>query len=498
MPMKSELGRLVELQDGAFGTVYAVPQYELRGDEGTALAYKEYKATVSGQGGVTAERAAALKRAVDFRRRDRRGQAELDKYFAWPWETVKDDATGEVCGFLMPLAQQDFFWHEGNPSGKPRTLDWLISPEPNWRAQGVDLSALGVTERLFLMAQLVFAIDLLHKRGWVFGDLSFPNGAFALDPPRLMLFDCDDAADLTDRNRKQPHSPNWLPPECRPGRPPHLQDTQTDVYKLGLAIVRCLNPARGASTTFDVGRLRGILDSTGIDLVTRALLDHGQRPDAEELFEYLWSFTEPRIVPPRIVTAGLATSLVMRGAQARVLWQIEKATEVKLLLGENPPQVVREIPDPANFPDSAPCAVTRSGQLTVRAANPYGSDEHLVGDVALYEIPPFTVDFTQLPRLDIPPIPAFPAEFPVVELPTAGFPSMQKIPSMPNLGLADMLRHFYPDPTLMVPPPHIDDAVLDSSYSVVEHIRTETERYIADTRGKLAAHRARKWKIKNG
>ena len=31
---------------------------------------------------------------------------------------------------------------------------------------------------------------------WVYGDLSFKNAAFAIRPPRMILLDCDGAADL--------------------------------------------------------------------------------------------------------------------------------------------------------------------------------------------------------------------------------------------------------------------------------------------------------------
>ena len=48
-----------------------------------------------------------------------------------------------------------------------------------------------------LLAQLVYDVARLHKQGWVYGDLSFKNAAFAISPPRMILLDCDGAADLT-------------------------------------------------------------------------------------------------------------------------------------------------------------------------------------------------------------------------------------------------------------------------------------------------------------
>ena len=101
------------------------------------------------------------------------------------------------------------------------------------------------TDRLVLLAQLVYAIALLHEHGWVYGDLSFKNAAFALSPPRMILLDCDGAAYLHNPHREQAHSLGWEPPECAQR---NVQDKATDVYKLGLAILRCLNPGRGAAT----------------------------------------------------------------------------------------------------------------------------------------------------------------------------------------------------------------------------------------------------------
>jgi hypothetical protein len=110
----------------------------------------------------------------------------------------------------------------------------------------VDIRNIDKTERLILLTKLACAIGLLHQHDWVFGNLNFSNVAFALDPPRLMLIDCDNAAALADLRRRQPSTVFWDPPECpiiprsTKWRQQELQDTVTDVYKLALAILRCL------------------------------------------------------------------------------------------------------------------------------------------------------------------------------------------------------------------------------------------------------------------
>ena len=190
-------------------------------------------------------------------------------------------------------------------------------PESFWQRNEVEavMSQVTLADRLLLMTQLAFAFAVLHKQDWVIGDFSFQNAAFALDPPRLLLIDCDDAASLSDQERRQPHTPQWAPPECQGSGAHRHQDHQTDVYKLGLAIVRYLRPEKGATTTFDPERLVGILDSTGLSLVRSALSeDRDARPTAREIFEYLKRFTDPMIASPVINYAELITPVVLRDA----------------------------------------------------------------------------------------------------------------------------------------------------------------------------------------
>jgi hypothetical protein len=127
-----------------------------------------------------------------------------------------------------------------------------------------------------------------------------------------------------------------------------------------------------------------MLVSAHNELLTRALsTDRNARPSAEELFNYLKNVTEPRLAEPRIEGAELVTSLVMRGANARVLWQIENAEEIQVFLGENPPQLVRHV-TPADSPSGCAFTVAQPGQVTVVARNRYGTAKRVAGDVALY------------------------------------------------------------------------------------------------------------------
>ena len=139
-------------------------------------------------------------------------------------------------------------------------MSWLVSSAEQRTAAQVDFGDISRTDRLVMLAQLAYVIGWLHKHGWVFGDLSFSNAVFALNPPRILLLDCDGAAALAKRGRKQSSTPFWDPPECPIEEPPggrkqDRQDDVTDVYKLGLAVLRCLTPGKGASSSRNLSRL---------------------------------------------------------------------------------------------------------------------------------------------------------------------------------------------------------------------------------------------------
>ena len=114
-----------------------------------------------------------------------------------PWST----STRGIVGSLMPLLTDDYFITLPDPPAREvRDLNWLIATPDQLQANGLEQD-IDHVERLLLLAQLCYAIGRLHKHGWVYGDLSYMNAAFALGPPRLMLLDCDGAARLTDLDR---------------------------------------------------------------------------------------------------------------------------------------------------------------------------------------------------------------------------------------------------------------------------------------------------------
>jgi serine/threonine protein kinase len=434
---RSDLGPLEEISEGGFGRVYRAPQYRLPGDPATAIAYKEFTTDVDAQ-------ARSAEKAVLFRDlMSPADRADLDRCAVWPLALVADGAA--VTGLLMPLIPADFFFDTidpftGSNTRMLRDLQWLIANPTQLAAQ--KMAPVDEIDRLVLIARLVYDIGRLHKHGWVYGDLSLMNAAYALSPPRLILLDCDGAASLTDIGRKQSHSIGWKPPECAQV---NIQDRETDVYKLGLAIMRFLNPGvEDISTKTDRRLIAGRLDPAGAGLVERAVgTDRSARPTAKELYAYLHAVVAARVAPPEVVAARLATPLRVRGMDARVELEIKNVPEVTIRVGANPPQTVQTNGQPQVHIVHSP---QTSGPVTIEAANRYGAVRVDLGELTLYELPPFDLrDLVgTLPRLPaVPTLEAFtlgalaPALASVPRVPVPEFP---KIPSVPTADLGGVIR----------------------------------------------------------
>jgi hypothetical protein len=432
---RASLGPLKELAEGGFGKVYHAERFRLPGDS-SAIAFKEFTTQV-------AEQAQAAADAVSFRDRLRpEDRADLDRCTVWPRALVEEQ--GVTVGLLMPLIGQEFFFQAvdqatGATTRKLRDLQWLIASPAQLTANGVQ--EVDETDRLVLLAQLVYDVGRLHKQDWVFGDLSFKNAAFAIRPPRMILLDCDGAADLHNQVRKQAHSFGWDPPECAQGG---LQNKATDVYKLGLAILRCLNPGKSAATMRDPSRLSGKVDATGAALIARAVeTDPAGRPTTKELYAYMRGLAAPRITPPEVITARLATPLRVRGMDARVEWEIAHVSEVTIRVGVGPPVTV---PVVANArPQIHVFPAQESGPVTLEAENRHGAVRVELGELTLYEIPPFDPKslIGTLARVAVPPLEAFTLDAlapALATVPRVAVPEIPGLPAMPTADLTSVVR----------------------------------------------------------
>lgn len=390
---ESALQPLTFLAEGGFAAVYRTP-YLMPGDT-TPLAYKKFKLKL-------AEQAKAAGEAIAFRAGlTARGRAELDEYAVWPREPVAD-ARGDVCGYLMPLIPPEFFCRKvddktGQMTSVPCNVYWLMSGARQRQAAKVNLRDVELTERLALLARLTYIIGRLHRHGLVFGDIHWENAVFALDPVRVLLVDCDGVARLDDAGREQASAMGWDPPECPlPGK--QFLDDRTDVYKLGLMILRVLAPGKGAASDRNAGRVAGILDAAGQTLIAEAVArDPGTRPSARKLYGYLRHLVTSRTVVPSVTRSRLLTPLVLRGQDARVEWQVTGATEMAISWGNARQLIV----DPARHPRGYAFRADEAGPVTLQARNRHGTVSVDLGALTIYELPSFDLTMA-LPGLDFP------------------------------------------------------------------------------------------------
>jgi len=472
MPVKKAgLGQLIPLGKGSYGEVFDAPGYHLPGDH-TALAYKEFTSEVAAQ-------ARSAKTAVVFRDwLNPADRDDLDRYTAWPRALVEEK--GNVAGLLMPRVPDEFFCRALDPDSgvmkrRPRDMQWLIASTEQRAAAQIDMPDIDYTDRLILLGRLVYAIGRLHKHGWVFGDLSFKNAVFALNPPQVLLLDCDGAAPLSDHSREQSSTPMWDPPECSltPSVVPQqdLQDERTDVYKLGLAILRCLSPGKGAASSRSVARVTGVLDPDGEALVERAVdSNRARRPSAKELYAYFRKVVAKRIQPPVVLDARLVTPFRVRGMDARLEWQIKHATEVTVTAGNGQTETITV----TGGPQSYTFRPRESGPVTIEVANRFGRLQVNLGEITLYELPPFEVRLGYLPSLEVPELRAFTLEAirPALEsMPRIQVPQVPPVPSLPTADLLGVFTETMMAVTAVpLPLPRLADAVSEAWHSVASSL----------------------------
>jgi hypothetical protein len=462
---KQQLGAMSFIAKGTFGEVYKVADYHLPGNQ-APLAFKKFTTNM-------AEQAKVAEKVVSFRDSlDAGEQAKLDRYTAWPRALVTEHGSG--CGLLMPLIPDVFFCTQMDPdtgklTSRPREMGWLITTAAQRTTAQVDVPDVDRTTRLTLLTQLAYALGLLHKHGWVFGDLSFKNAAFALAPTRFMLLDCDGAAALSDKSRKQFSTPFWQPPE------ENVQDKQddvTDVFKLGLAIMRCMTPGKGAATSRNASRLGNALDAEGTDLVTKSMSDNrDDRPTAKELFQYLRKLAASRITVPDLIRAELVTPVVLRGMDTRLTWHIEHAEKVTILAGNG--QEI-EVDLTAN-PNGYAFRPEVSGPVTVSARNRFGTASLIVGELTIYELPSFDVNLNHLPRPLIPALPRL--NLPLLDQALADRPGIVvggEVLELPDLGAMKLIEDLLPEGLIATASwPPLADIAAQVSADITDAIRAE-------------------------
>jgi hypothetical protein len=266
------------LGEGGQGKVYLLPNFRLPDALGPFV-YKEYKAH-----GLPAH---GLRTLVGKRARlGPASRARLDELAVWPLRVVEDD--GAARGVVMQRIPGTFFQERvlpgtGARSRAPREVqNLLIEPA---RAALVGVPSPTMAQRLMICRDFAAAVNFVHQLGLVVGDLNARNALFRVaQRPNVLLVDCDA---MRVRGHapvvSQLNAPDWDPPEGG-----NVLTQQTDLYKFGLFVLRCLSPRAMSSVNRDPNWARTVLDPQGMGLL-RAGLDGppSQRPSCHEWLRYL-------------------------------------------------------------------------------------------------------------------------------------------------------------------------------------------------------------------
>jgi hypothetical protein len=308
----ADLGRLDFIAEGGQGKVYRASELSLPDCPG-GLAYKQYK-----PGQVTA---AGLEAIVSMRSRlSGPERLHLDSITAWPSRVVKDG--GQMTGILMPLIPEDFVHTGVSPRTgielrKEREIQYLFIPPERCTSLGFPL--VNLFQRYAICRELAAALAFLAERRVIFGDINAKNALFRVGPDRasghIMLVDCDAVrVKGTSGAVPQLNAPDWEPPATEQVSLTH----ETDVFKFGLFVLRCLSPGPNASTARDPRRLDRLLDADGQRLLRASLgSDRLARPKAAEWANYFTQLSNAQTTPaptprasPVVTASGLSAPVV--------------------------------------------------------------------------------------------------------------------------------------------------------------------------------------------
>jgi DNA-binding helix-hairpin-helix protein with protein kinase domain len=204
-------------------------------------------------------------------------QAVLDTSTTWPHATVTRGDS--VVGILMRRVPETFLVDVGG-TPRPRDASFAVfPPKPSWPA----ITQPSPEQRWELARQATAVFAVFHTVGAIYGDVSYHNIAWSLEPsPRVFIMDCD-AVRVAGQHATHRHAAtiDWNDPAHPDGA-----TLDSDRYKLSLLIGRLLlgSPYWRPETAIADGSLaNGVTGSSQLDrLMRRAGGRAGSRPTARE------------------------------------------------------------------------------------------------------------------------------------------------------------------------------------------------------------------------
>jgi hypothetical protein len=223
-----------------------------------------------------------LQHLVDDRAQLVYAGAKVDDWAAWPVSVVTDGP--KTVGFLMRRVPAEFALRVRGKD-KLAELGYLGSaPKPLWGPIQLPTPQ----ERIEIAQDLAGAMDALHQRKIVIGDLSFANVLWTGSPrPRIMFLDCDGMRpEGRDPVLPQAETLDWGDPLADPNARTG-PTIDRDCYKLALAVLRILTRSLNArpdpTTTLDRALFEHAEAAERVETLLRAAAGPvGSRPTAKQ------------------------------------------------------------------------------------------------------------------------------------------------------------------------------------------------------------------------
>lgn len=398
---EADLGPRTRIGSGAATDVDRLEAFTVPGHQGGLAFTRIREVTASYWHPQTIRQLVAWRAGLDDRDR-----ATLDGVAAWPLAAVEND-DGSVVGCLVPLAALPFYYvpTDDTTRGKvPQPAKWLVvAPKRARRTGAAAMAERDLVARCTVLARVCVLLDLLHRNGIVFGDLSDRSVLFgAGEVSSAFVVGCEGAA-FSDANGRagepQRNSAGWAAAEspsgdemAAPGHPdaslstaPSVQTVATDRYKLALLILRVLAPAgEGLERSRDPERIRDVLDEAGYRLMSAALSDEpAGRPSASDWYGYLRGVILENLAAPAIRSIEVHPELVAEGDEVRLDVQLTGARRLTIEMPGRA-DITREV---GGRGVSERFTARQSGRIKVRATNEFGDAVALSNAVRVLPVP---------------------------------------------------------------------------------------------------------------
>ncbi|MBP2478443.1 hypothetical protein JOF53_007315 [Crossiella equi] len=308
-------------------------------------------------------------------------RAHLDRVTVWPVRVVREHH--DTVGVLLPRIPAPFVdsvqrLGSGGTREALREVQNLFVADDTLRRIGRAVPE--PEQRLAVCRDFAAVLAFLHDRvGVVFGDINPRNAVYRLDTsPHVLFLDCDGVRTRgTVSAARQLNAPDWFPPEDG------TLSLATDLYKLGLFILRCLCPGPGSSVLADPAAAT-TLDAVGQQMLHAALKgDPRRRPTARDWQVHLARLSGHPVEPPLLTSARLDREVTPVGLPVQLTWTARDALRLHVHL---PNGAFVDLPADRGE-GSVLLHPERPGFVKVYAVNEVGHSWLDLGPVAVVEPP---------------------------------------------------------------------------------------------------------------